>query len=94
MSAARVSGQPHRAQWKTRTGFLLAAIGSAVGLGNIWRFSYICYENGGGAFILLYLVFIILIGIPALIATIMIGASQEPATWPFSAWSRRQSAGP
>jgi neurotransmitter:Na+ symporter, NSS family len=39
----------HRPQWKTHIGFLLAAIGSAVGLGNIWHFPYLCYKNNGGA---------------------------------------------
>jgi SNF family Na+-dependent transporter len=42
-----------RGQWSSRTGFILAAAGSAIGLGNIWRFPYVAGENGGGAFVLL-----------------------------------------
>ncbi|MFC9963885.1 sodium-dependent transporter [Nocardia ignorata] len=62
-----------REQWGTRAGFLLAAIGSAVGLGNIWRFPYIAYENGGGAFLLPYLVALLSAGIPLLIFEYTIG---------------------
>ena len=60
-------------QWSSEFIFVLAACGSAVGLGNIWRFPYIAGENGGGAFVLLYLLFVLGLGLPALIATIMIG---------------------
>ncbi len=60
-------------QWSSRTGFLMAAIGFAVGLGNIWRFPYITGENGGGAFILVYLFCAFCIGAPILIGEIMIG---------------------
>ncbi|MFQ5661109.1 MAG: sodium-dependent transporter [Gammaproteobacteria bacterium] len=60
-------------QFATRWGFVYAAIGSAVGLGNIWRFPFIVGENGGGAFVLLYLFFIVSLGIPAMIAMILIG---------------------
>jgi neurotransmitter:Na+ symporter, NSS family len=63
----------HREQFSGRWGFALAAMGSAVGLGNIWRFPFMAGENGGGAFILLYFVFILSFGIPALIAMIVIG---------------------
>ncbi|MFH9293654.1 sodium-dependent transporter [Streptomyces sp. NPDC017520] len=62
-----------REQWSTRTGFLLAAIGSAVGLGNIWRFPAIAYENGGGAFLLPYLIALLTAGIPLLIMEYTIG---------------------
>jgi len=60
-------------QWSSRFGFLMAAIGFAVGLGNIWRFPYVLGENGGGAFIVIYLVCVFCIGAPILIGEIMIG---------------------
>ncbi|WP_026116480.1 sodium-dependent transporter [Nocardiopsis valliformis] len=66
-------GQQPREQWGTRAGFLMAAIGSAVGLGNIWRFPYIAYDNGGGAFLLPYLIALLTAGIPLLILEYSIG---------------------
>ena len=60
-------------QWSNRLAFILAATGSAVGLGNIWKFPYIAGENGGGAFVLIYLVCIAVIGIPIMMAEVMIG---------------------
>ncbi|MBE9567114.1 MAG: sodium-dependent transporter [Proteobacteria bacterium] len=60
-------------QWTNRTVFILAATGSAVGLGNIWKFPYIAGENGGGTFVLIYLLCIGLIGLPIMIAEIMLG---------------------
>ncbi|KOX15750.1 sodium-dependent transporter [Nocardiopsis sp. NRRL B-16309] len=65
--------QQPREQWGTRAGFLLAAIGSAVGLGNIWRFPYIAYDNGGGAFLVPYLIALLTAGIPLLILEYSIG---------------------
>ncbi len=62
-----------REQWATRAGFLLAAIGSAIGLGNIWRFPYIAYDNGGGAFLVPYLVALLTAGIPLLIFEYTVG---------------------
>ena len=53
-----------RSQWGTRAGFIMAAIGSAVGLGNIWRFPAVAYENGGGAFFIPYLFALLTAGIP------------------------------
>ena len=59
--------QPKRQDtWTGQTGFLLAAIGSAIGLGNIWRFPGVAYTNGGGAFLIPYLVAILFVGIPML----------------------------
>jgi NSS family neurotransmitter:Na+ symporter len=60
-------------QWSTRLAFILAATGSAVGLGNIWKFPYIAGENGGGAFVLVYLVCIAIIGIPIMMSEVMLG---------------------
>ncbi|WP_267245506.1 sodium-dependent transporter [Streptomyces sp. PR69] len=67
-----MTNQP-REQWSTRAGFLLAAIGSAIGLGNIWRFPAIAFENGGGAFLLPYLAALLTAGIPVLIMEYTIG---------------------
>ncbi|MDH5786559.1 MAG: sodium-dependent transporter [Chromatiales bacterium] len=60
-------------QWSGRWAFILAATGSAVGLGNIWKFPYITGDNGGGAFVIVYLVCIALIGIPVMMAEILLG---------------------
>jgi NSS family neurotransmitter:Na+ symporter len=62
-----------REQWGSRVGFILAAVGSALGLGNIWRFPGVAYENGGGAFLLPYLVALCTAGIPLLILEFTIG---------------------
>ncbi|MEM8937533.1 MAG: sodium-dependent transporter, partial [Pseudomonadota bacterium] len=59
--------------WSSRAAFILAAIGSAVGLGNLWRFPYVAGENGGGAFVLFYVVCVLLIGLPVLVAELFIG---------------------
>jgi NSS family neurotransmitter:Na+ symporter len=59
--------------WSSRVTFLLAAIGAAVGLGNIWKFPYITGQNGGGAFVLVYLLAVFLVALPILIAEIAVG---------------------
>ena len=70
-----------RDEWSNQMVFVLAAAGSAVGLGNIWRFPYITGENGGGAFVLIYLLCVIIIGVPIMVAELMIGRAgkQSPA---------------
>lgn len=60
-------------QWSSKFVFILAATGSAVGLGNIWKFPYITGDNGGGAFVLVYLLCILVIGIPIMMAEVMLG---------------------
>ncbi len=59
--------------WPSRWTFIMAATGSAVGLGNIWKFPYVAGSNGGGAFVLVYLVCILLIGVPVMMAEVLIG---------------------
>lgn len=62
-----------RSQWGTRAGFIMAAVGSAIGLGNIWRFPAVAYENGGGAFFIPYLFALLTAGIPILIMEFTMG---------------------
>jgi len=64
--------RPHQT-WSNWPSFILAVSGSAVGLGNIWKFPYITGENGGGAFVLVYLACIVAIGLPVMMAEIMLG---------------------
>ncbi|MCG2634786.1 MAG: sodium-dependent transporter [Gammaproteobacteria bacterium] len=65
--------EQQREHWSSRWAFVLAATGSAVGLGNIWKFPYIAGENGGGAFVLVYLLCIAAIGVPIMAAEILLG---------------------
>ena len=83
------NGDP-RGHWASSAGFVLAAAGSAIGLGNLWRFPYITGENGGGLFVLIYLFFIAAVGIPILLAEILIG--RAAARSPVGAM--RELAGP
>ncbi len=63
----------HHGQWSSRIAFIIAASGSAIGLGNIWKFPYLLGENGGGAFVLVYIACVIGIGLPIMMAETMIG---------------------
>lgn len=73
------SGSPmERDSWATRLGFILAAVGSAVGLGNMWRFPYVVSEGGGAALVVLYLAIVAIVGLPLMTAEFTIGRlSQE-----------------
>jgi NSS family neurotransmitter:Na+ symporter len=84
-----MSSSVARETWATRIGFILAAVGSAVGLGNIWRFPFQTAENGGAAFLLVYLIAVLLIGIPAILAEFVIGRrSKQSAIGAFEALGR------
>jgi NSS family neurotransmitter:Na+ symporter len=69
-----------RETWASRVGFVLAAVGSAVGLGNIWRFPWVTAENGGSAFLLVYLFVVLAVGVPGLVGEFVIGrrANRNP----------------
>ena len=69
----KIESNNQRGFWKSRLGFILAASGSAVGLGNVWKFPYIVGENGGGAFVLIYLLCIFVIGTPIMLAEFALG---------------------
>ena len=77
MAAVPAQGHEH---WSSRFAFLMAAVGSSVGLGNLWRFSAEAGENGGGAFVLIYLGCVLLIGIPVLAGEYIIGRSSDAAS--------------
>ena len=72
--------------WQSSLGFIAAAAGSAVGLGNIWKFPYIAGQNGGGTFVLFYLLCIAILGIPIMIAEVMLGRTTQSS--PFRAFQR------
>ena len=87
-----------RDHWATKLGFVLAASGSAIGLGNIWRFPYKAGQYGGGAFVIAYIVSVLIIGIPIMIAEFIIGRSAQKSpvgafkelssnrVWPLVGW--------
>uniref|UniRef100_A0AAV2J3S4 Transporter n=1 Tax=Knipowitschia caucasica TaxID=637954 RepID=A0AAV2J3S4_KNICA len=75
---AKDKGPQERGHWASKVEFLLAVAGNVVGLGNVWRFPYLCYKNGGGAFMVPYLVFVATCGVPLfLLETSMGQCTQE-----------------
>lgn len=73
MSGHHPNSRPRRGLWSSRFGFIMAAAGSAVGLGNIWKFPYVTGMQGGGAFVLFYIICIFLIGIPIMLGEMVLG---------------------
>ncbi|MDH3446496.1 MAG: sodium-dependent transporter, partial [Deltaproteobacteria bacterium] len=92
-----MTGKP-RENWSGSLGFILAAIGSAVGLGNVWRFPYVTGEYGGGAFFLIYIFCVFIVGIPVMLAEFLIGRNTQRdavgafrtlrprSAWVFTGW--------
>lgn len=79
-----------REQWRSSLGFVLAALGSAVGVGNVWRFSYVAGEHGGGAFVLVYVLIVAAIGLPLMLAEFALGrAAQRGPEHAFAAVAPR-----
>ena len=64
-----------RERWSSRWTFIIASVGSAIGLGNIWRFPYLNYKHGGGAFLIPYILFLLVTGIPLLQTELALGES-------------------
>lgn len=86
MASSQLNENIDRGQWTGRIGFILAAAGSAIGLGNIWRFPYSVAEGGGGLFVIIYLFFVLVIGLPVLLAELSLGrASQRNPVGAFKA---------
>ncbi|XP_064634027.1 sodium- and chloride-dependent glycine transporter 1-like isoform X2 [Lineus longissimus] len=75
---------PQRAEWGGKLEFLLTCIGYAVGLGNVWRFPYLCYKNGGGAFLVPYVIMLALVGLPLFFMELAFG--QFASLGPISIW--------
>ncbi len=71
-----------RAHWGSRLGFVMAAAGSAVGLGNLWKFPYIAWENHGGAFVVVYLAAVFVLGLPIMTAEILVGRRAQLSAVP------------
>lgn len=81
-----------RESFKSRIGFLLVSAGCAIGIGNVWRFPYVTGENGGGLFVLLYLLFLIIMGLPVLTMELAVGrASRKSAVLGYKELEKKGS---
>ena len=72
-------GNKSRETFGSRLGFILVSAGCAIGIGNVWKFPYLCGQNGGAAFILIYLLFLVLLGIPVMVCEFAIGRGSRRA---------------
>ncbi len=90
MTLQTAGGDSARGSWGSRLGFILAAAGSAVGLGNVWKFPYVTGQNGGGFFVVLYLLCVAVVGLPILIAEVLLGRATQRS--PVVAFQRLTSS--
>ena len=77
MAQGQESAPEGREHFKSRLGFLFVAAGCAIGLGNVWRFPYIVGQYGGAAFIILYLVFLLVLGLPIMVMEFAVGRASQ-----------------
>lgn len=80
--------------FKSRLGFLLVSAGCAIGIGNVWRFPYVTGQNGGGIFVLFYLIFLVIMGLPVLTMELAVGrASRKSAVLGYKALEKKEASG-
>ncbi len=82
-----------REKFSSRLGFILISAGCAVGLGNVWRFPYITGKYGGAAFVLIYLVFLVILGMPIMAMEFAVGRARSQRPEAFMCWSLRAVSG-
>mgnify|MGYP002624524463 CR=1 FL=1 len=83
-----------REGFKSRLGFILVSAGCAIGIGNVWRFPYVVGQNGGGIFVLLYLIFLFIMGVPVLTMELAVGrAGRKSAVLSYKELENRAASG-
>ena len=83
-----------RESFRSRLGFLLVSAGCAIGIGNVWRFPYVTGQNGGGFFVLIYLICLLVMGVPVLTMELAVGCGSKKAPFsPIGRWKNPDGSG-